>query len=108
LTSPLETITSCYPEYAIPNSNHIPDGTSLLVDDVYTTGGTSHECIRVLKSSGAGEVRVMALAKDQRTFARKTCSACGRSMKIRTNPATTVKFWGCSGYPDHCRNTEDI
>jgi NAD+ synthase (glutamine-hydrolysing) len=28
LTSPLETITSCYPEYAIPNSNHIPDGTT--------------------------------------------------------------------------------
>jgi len=27
LTLPLETITSCYPEYAIPNSNHIPDGT---------------------------------------------------------------------------------
>jgi len=27
LTSPLETITSCYPEYAIPNSKQIPDGT---------------------------------------------------------------------------------
>jgi hypothetical protein len=28
LTSPLETITSCHPGYAIPNSNRIPDGTS--------------------------------------------------------------------------------
>jgi hypothetical protein len=27
LTSPHETITSCHPGYAIPNSNRVPDGT---------------------------------------------------------------------------------
>lgn len=80
----------------------------LLVDDVYTTGGTSHECVRILKASGAGDVRILALAKDQRAFTRKTCTACGRSMKIRVNHSSGVRFWGCSGYPDYCQNTEDF
>jgi HAD superfamily hydrolase (TIGR01549 family) len=80
----------------------------LLVDDVYTTGETSGECARILKSQGAGEVRVLVLAKDQRTFVRMTCTACGRSMKIRTNGTTGEKFWGCSGYPDHCQHTENL
>jgi len=80
----------------------------LLVDDVYTTGETAAECVRTLTASGAGEVRVMTLAKDQRVFSRKVCPACGRSMKIRTNSTTNVKFWGCSGYPHHCHNTENV
>jgi HAD superfamily hydrolase (TIGR01549 family) len=80
----------------------------LLVDDVYTTGETTAECVRTLTASGGGEVRIMTLAKDQRVFSRKVCPACGRSMKIRTNSTTNVKFWGCSGYPDHCQNTEDF
>ena len=80
----------------------------LLVDDVYTTGETTRECVRVLNADGAGEIRVMAIAKDQRVFARKTCQACGRSMKIRENHTTHEKFWGCSGYPDYCQNTENI
>lgn len=78
----------------------------LLIDDVYTTGETTGECVRTLAASGAGEVRIMTLAKDQRVFARKACPACGRSMKIRENHTTHIKFWGCSGYPQHCKNTE--
>jgi HAD superfamily hydrolase (TIGR01549 family) len=79
----------------------------LVLDDVYTTGGTTNECVRILKTDGAGEIRVLALAKDQRTFVRKTCSACGRSMRIRNN-SSGVKFWGCSGYPHSCQNTENL
>jgi hypothetical protein len=29
LTLPPETITSCHPGYAIPNSNRFPDGTNI-------------------------------------------------------------------------------
>jgi HAD superfamily hydrolase (TIGR01549 family) len=79
----------------------------LLVDDVYTTGGTTNECLRTLRASGAGEIRVLALAKDQRTFVRKLCPACGRPMKVRTS-GKGEQFWGCSGYPDYCRNTENL
>ena len=81
--------------------------TILLIDDVYTTGETASECVQMLTERGAGEVRVMTLAKDQRGFSRKSCPACGRSMKIRVNSTTHERFWGCSGYPDYCRNTED-
>lgn len=79
----------------------------LLVDDVLTTGETVAECARVLLADGAVEVRVVTIGKDQQVFARKSCAACTRPMRVRTN-RDGVKFWGCSGYPDYCKNTEDL
>lgn len=35
----------------------------LLVDDVYTTGVTVHECVKVLKKAGAAEIFVLTLAR---------------------------------------------
>lgn len=35
----------------------------ILVDDVYTTGSTATECARTLKDAGAGEVRVVTVAR---------------------------------------------
>lgn len=34
-----------------------------LIDDVYTTGATVRECVKVLKESGAAEVNVLTIAK---------------------------------------------
>jgi HAD superfamily hydrolase (TIGR01549 family) len=79
----------------------------LLLDDVYTTGETVKECVRILKESGAGEIRCLTLACDQRAFIHKHCPSCNRSMKIRTS-GQGEKFWGCSGYPHHCQNTENL
>ena len=80
----------------------------LLLDDVLTTGATAKECARVLSANNASEVRIVALARDQQSFAMKTCPTCGRPMRIRTKHSTDQQFWGCSGYPEYCKNTEDI
>ncbi|MEW6380360.1 MAG: ComF family protein [bacterium] len=57
----------------IQNSFRVRDGRKvcgrkvLLVDDVFTTGATARECSRVLRYSGAEEVRVLTLARSVRT-----------------------------------------
>ena len=77
----------------------------LLVDDVMTTAGTMVECARALVADGASEVRGVAFGRDQKTFVVKECTECGRPMRVRANGRTGRNFWGCSGYPDYCRNT---
>jgi ComF family protein len=41
----------------------IQDQRVLLIDDLYTTGATLGECARALRRAGAGEVRVLTLAR---------------------------------------------
>lgn len=83
------------------------NGKVLLLDDVLTTGETVSECVRVLRASEAGEVRVVAFGKDQQAFVRKQCPRCGRAMRVRTG--RYGRFWGCSGYgPGTCDYTENF
>ena len=35
----------------------------ILIDDVITTGATLSECIKVLKKSGADEIKILTVAK---------------------------------------------
>jgi ComF family protein len=38
-------------------------GSVILVDDVYTSGATMNECMRVLKEAGASEVKLFTIAR---------------------------------------------
>jgi predicted amidophosphoribosyltransferase len=80
----------------------------LLIDDVLTSGETVAECARILLANKASEVRIITFGKDQQTFVRKECPECGRSLRVRTNSYTGEKFWGCSGYPEHCQHSENM
>lgn len=48
--------------FKVNENPYVQGGTILLVDDVYTTGATVNECVRVLKRAGAQEVYVLTLA----------------------------------------------
>lgn len=49
--------------FRVRNTGEFRKKNVLLVDDVFTTGSTAGECSRELLSSGAGEVRVLTLAR---------------------------------------------
>ena len=36
----------------------------VILDDIYTTGATANECIKVLKDAGAYRVGIVTIAKD--------------------------------------------
>jgi len=40
------------------------------------------------------------------TGPEKACSQCGKTMKIREGK--NGQFWGCTGYRDGCKNTENV
>ncbi len=50
--------------YKIQNEQKIKQKKVLLFDDIYTTGATTTECIKVLKNAGAKEVGILTIAKD--------------------------------------------
>ncbi len=80
----------------------------LLFDDVIVTGATTRECAHVLRHAGAADVRVVVLAREQKSLASKPCPVCARPMRIRVNRSRGSRFWGCTGYPDDCRHSEEL
>lgn len=49
--------------FSIQNKTKIRDNNILLVDDVFTTGQTVHECAKVLRKAGAKRIEVFTLAR---------------------------------------------
>ena len=84
-------------------------GQYLVVDDVYSFGGTSGECERALVSSGARRVRHLALAIRQEA-ALSGCPQCGIGyLRVKTNRKTREKFLGCDRFHSGgCRYSRNI
>lgn len=48
--------------FAVTDARQITDRDILLLDDVYTSGATTHECARVLQQHGARSVTILTVA----------------------------------------------
>lgn len=59
-----ERIENVKNAYKVINIDKIRDKSVLIFDDIYTTGSTINECIRVLKIAGIDKIGVLIFAKD--------------------------------------------
>lgn len=50
--------------YKVDNMQKIKKKNVVILDDIYTTGATANECIKVLKDAGAYRVGIITIAKD--------------------------------------------
>jgi competence protein ComFC len=60
-----ERTTNIKDAFFVENKELLKDKEILLVDDVYTTGATMEECVRVLKRAGAKAVWGVAVAREE-------------------------------------------
>ena len=58
-----ERLTNLHRAFAIDDANRIQGQRILLIDDVFTTGTTLHECAKTLRNAGSGPVYGLTLAR---------------------------------------------
>ncbi len=58
-----ERLTNLHRAFAIDDATRIKDKRILLIDDVFTTGTTLHECAKALRKAGSGPVYGVTLAR---------------------------------------------
>jgi len=58
-----ERLTNLHRAFAIDDATRIKGQRILLIDDVFTTGTTLHECAKVLRKAGSGPVFGLTLAR---------------------------------------------
>jgi ComF family protein len=60
--TPLQRAENLKDAFAVINADLIKGKKIILVDDVYTTGATTGECVRVLRKAGAMQVKILTVA----------------------------------------------
>ena len=56
-------LTNLHRAFAVNDATRITDQRILLIDDVFTTGTTLHECAKTLRKAGAGPIYGLTLAR---------------------------------------------
>ncbi len=58
-----QRLTNLHRAFSVNDSSHIQGKHILLIDDVFTTGTTLHECAKTLRKAGSGPVYGLTLAR---------------------------------------------
>lgn len=85
----------------------VPPGARVLViDDVYTFGGTLRSCQKALLQAGAAKAYGLTLAHTQESLL-ENCPECGSALKLFTG--RRGRFVGCTAYwTSGCPFTKDV
>lgn len=78
----------------------------IILDDVFSSGSTLLEAIKVLYENGANKVIAIVLAVNQMTessvkYKKLACTHCGSPMSLRINKKNGKAFFSCEGYDFH-------
>lgn len=58
-----ERRSNLFGAFSVRNPSELTGRRVLLVDDVFTTGSTLHECVKVLRQAGAAEIEAFTVAR---------------------------------------------
>lgn len=85
----------------------VENKTIVIIDDVFSTGSTILEAVKILYEAGAKKViAVLLLSVNQLTessikYKNLKCNICGSNMKLRMNKSSGQLFFGCENYQEH-------
>lgn len=83
----------------------VENKTIVIIDDVFSTGSTILEAVKILYEAGAKKV-IAVLSVNQLTessikYKNLKCNICGSNMKLRMNKSSGQLFFGCENYQEH-------
>jgi len=79
----------------------------IIIDDVFVTGSTMVEAMKILYEAGANKVIAILLAVNQLTetssisYKNLTCLYCESLMELKMNSKSGQMFFGCKEYKSH-------
>ena len=84
----------------------VENKTIVIIDDVFSTGSTILEAVKILYEAGAKKVIAVLLSVNQLTessikYKNLKCNICGSNMKLRMNKSSGQLFFGCDYYQEH-------